>query len=435
MPDRHDNGELQVGDCLQKVSTQTEIALAVSGGPDSMALLLLVDRWRRERLAEGLEAPDLVVLTVDHGLRKESAKECQLVVKQAKALGYTAEILPWSGEKPETRVQEMAREMRYQLLASACHMRGIRMLLTGHHLDDQAETFLMRLARGSGVDGLSAMAVESRRYGLHLVRPLLEIEKSALVDLLEEAGWDWVSDPGNLDSRYERGRLRQRHRELAKLGLSAKMTGLAASRLRRARTALNEICNRFLAENALISDFGTARMDQLAFHDAPDEIALRALSKLLRQCGGVRDFTSMARLETLVQRLKSDFSTNRTLAGCRIIASGDFWLIVREPGRITERNKPVVPDDCMFWDNRYIVCAGKKATKNIHAGPLVKSTDLEVLAGHEGLQKIPKQALESLLVLRLRGRLIAVPAIDYWQPEAIHAGLRAKLVTGDDGLL
>ncbi len=421
--------------CFVNVSTQTDVALAVSGGPDSMALLLLVDRWRRARLRQEHRAPDLTIFAIDHGLRPAAMDECQFVADKAKALGYDAHILRWEGEVPSTRIQEMAREIRYQLLAEACHLRNIKTVMTAHHLDDQAETVLMRLARGSGVDGLCAIAVQSRRYGLGLLRPLLEFEKAELLALLKENDWDYMTDPSNKDSRFERVRLRERSAELKKLGLTAKMIGLSARRLRRAKTALNETSDEFLNSHAFISDYGTARIDQLALFDAPDEIAIRALSKVLRVCGGSQDVPNMARLETLIGRLKADFSTNRTLAGCRLIAKGDFWLVAREAGRITELEKPIVPGGCMFWDNRYIVCADKKASARITAAPLGEGSDLKGLVEESLLQNFPKDALPSLLTLRNKGKIIAVPAFDFWRAQAISAGLQARFITSDDGLV
>ena len=408
-------------ECFEKVSTQTEVALAVSGGPDSMALLLLADRWRRARIKRGQVAPDLVIYSIDHGLRPEAASECEFVLAKARALGYHAETLSKEQPKPKTRLQEMARKLRYQLLAGACNQRGIKMLMTAHHIDDQAETLLMRLARGSGVDGLSAMAPESRHYGLTLFRPLLGFEKSDLVALLEQNNWDYLQDPSNNDPDFERVRLRAQRPVLNELGLTPAMISLGADRLRRAKLALNEVSDQFLAKNALISDYGTARIDQLALNDSPDEIAIRALSKVLLVCGGSLDVPNLAKLEQLMAKLKADFSTSRTLAGCRIIAKGDFWLIVRETGRITELEKPIVPGQCMFWDNRYIVCADKSASKTIVAGPLVEANQLTGVVDESRVQNLPKEARASLLTLRHKGRIIAVPALDYWSEQAIGA--------------
>ncbi len=435
MSERAPINDEKLEECFLNISTKRSIGLAISGGPDSMALLLLVDRWRCARVKADKPIPDLRIFSVDHGLRAEAAHECAFVMRQAKALGYEGETLTWEGEVPKSRVQESAREIRYQLLAAACHKHGIKSLLTAHHIDDQAETFLMRLARGSGVDGLCAMAKESRRYGLHLHRPLLDLEKTVLLQELQEANWDYIEDPSNSDPRFERVRIRQHSKDLEALGLTSKMISLGARRLRRAKMALNEISDRFLDENAFISEYGTARIDQLALYDAPDEIAIRALSRVLRMCGGTQDVPNMARLETLLDGLNGDFSTNRTLAGCRLIAKGDFWLVVREVGRIIELQKPLVPGGCMFWDARYIVCADQKASKNIVAGPLISADELIGSDEEKALQAIEKEAVPSLLALRNKGELVAVPAIDFWQSESIRAGLQAKFITGDDILV
>ncbi len=435
MPERDHINTEKLEECFFTFSTKKTIGLAVSGGPDSMALLLLVDRWRCAREKAGKPVPNLRIFSVDHGLRAEAARECAFVMRKAKALGYKGETLTWTGDAPTSRVQETAREIRYQLLAAACHKHKIKSLLTAHHLDDQAETFLMRLARGSGVDGLCAMAGESRRYGLHLHRPLLDFEKTVLLQELQAAKWDFIEDPSNSDPRFERVRIRAHSKDLKALGLSAKMIGLGARRLRRAKMALNEISDRFLDENAFISDYGTARIDQLALYDAPDEIAIRALSRVLRMCGGTQEVPNMARLEKLLDGLNGDFSTNRTLAGCRLIAKGDFWFVLREVGRITELEKPLVPGGCMFWDARYIVCADQKASKDIVAGPLISADELMGRDEEKALEAIAKEAVPSLLALRCKGELVAVPAIDFWQSESIRARLQAKFITGEDALV
>lgn len=419
---------------FEDISARSDVAIAVSGGPDSMALLHLADRWRRKRLAARQPAPDYAVFTVDHGLRAEAASECRFVIEAARNMGYAAEVLSWKGERPKTRVQEWAREIRYQLLAMACHTRRIGVLMTAHHLDDQAETFVMRLARGSGVDGLAAMARESRRYGLRLFRPLLDIPKRDLLAELDAGGIRYVEDPSNEDPRYERVRLRQHEAELKRLGLSAEMIGLSAARLRRARCALEEIRDNFLANNAVISAFGSARVDQLALSDAPGDIAIRVLARLLHICGGSREAPGMARLETLSEHLRADFDTSRTLAGCRIIAKGDDWLIVREAGRISDLDKKLIPGDCVFWDNRYVICLDHGAPQDIFAGPLGRDEDTARKIEAAPVKTVPKEALASLLAFRRKGAVIAVPALDLWSAEALQAGLSARFVGGDESV-
>jgi len=420
---------------FSSLAEERRVALAVSGGPDSMALLLLADRWRRAQLDAGEEVAEFTVLTVDHGLRPEAAEECRFVVKKAKKLGHKARVLVWEGDKPKTRLQELARARRYQLLATACHSAKISLLMTAHHVEDQAETLLMRLGRGSGLDGLAAIPRKSRRYGLDLLRPLLDLSKQQLLEELQHVGWDYIEDPSNDDRRFERVRLRQCQEELDCLGLSPKMIGLSAKRLGRARRALEAARDSFLAGNAVFSSYGSARVDQLALSDVSEEVALRALARILRTCGGNLEPPGMAQLEQLGEALRDDFSSNHTLGGCRIIARGDFWLVVREAGRISELEKPISPGQCIFWDNRFIVCAGVDAPEDIHVGPLASLEGIKPLVDAAVLKKFPIEVLASLLSFRRKGEIIAVPALDYWDEVAIRAELTARFITVDEGLL
>ncbi len=167
-----DDALLRAFCCLEPFSSAV---LAVSGGPDSVALMHLARRWAK---LTGRDPASLAVVTVDHGLRSESASEAAFVAGEARALGLAHHTLPWAGEKPKTGIQAAARQARYDLLAEYCAQRSIGCVAVAHTADDQAETFLMRLRRGSGVDGLAAMAAVSERGAITLVRPLLSFSKA-----------------------------------------------------------------------------------------------------------------------------------------------------------------------------------------------------------------------------------------------------------------
>ena len=193
------------------------IGLAVSGGADSLALMLLAARWRDATPA----APPLFVYSVDHGLRPEAAGEVAFVLAEAAKLGLPARALHWEGEKPATGVSEAARAARYRLIGDAMRRDGADVLVTAHHLDDQAETVLMRLAHGSGLAGLRGMAPLAEVEGVTVARPLLGISRAELAALVAEAGLSPVADPSNADPHYERIRWRQAMPQLAALGLDA----------------------------------------------------------------------------------------------------------------------------------------------------------------------------------------------------------------------
>jgi len=211
------------------------LILAVSGGPDSTALLMLAARWRKARKY----GPRLLAVTVDHGLRRESADEARAVKRLARRLGVPHRTVRWRGKKAQRVSQQAARQARYRLLGGAARAAKARHVLTAHTLDDQAETVLMRMSRGSGVSGLGAMARASPlplsgEQAIELVRPLLDVPKARLIATLQHAGIAFVDDASNRDPRFTRTRLREAMPALARAGLDAPALALVARRLRRA---------------------------------------------------------------------------------------------------------------------------------------------------------------------------------------------------------
>jgi tRNA(Ile)-lysidine synthase len=261
------------------------LVLAVSGGPDSVALLWLVARWRRA-LTRG---PRLLAVTIDHGLRSEAAAEAREVKRLARALEVEHRTMKWSGVKPETGIPAAARTARYRLLAQAARRAGATHVLTAHTSDDQAETLLMRLLRGSGIAGLSAMARESGRDGITLARPLLGVAKSRLIATLAKAGIAHADDPTNRDTMFTRPRLRALMPMLAAEGGDARGLARLAARLARANEAvevLTDGAERYLAARQHAAprqdgrEFGAA-----AFAVLPEEVRLRLLLRAINRFG------------------------------------------------------------------------------------------------------------------------------------------------------
>ena len=222
------------------------IVLAVSGGPDSIALMWLVARWRRT-LARG---PRLLAVTVDHGLRAEAAREAREVKRLARALDLPHRTVRWRGSKPRAGLPAAARAARYRLLAQAARAVGATHIFTAHTRDDQAETLLMRMMRGSGIMGLSAMARETEREGVLLARPFLNVSKSQLIATLKKAKIDFADDPTNRDLNFTRPRIRALMPVLAAEGGDARNLARLASRLARANAAVEVLVDgaeRYLA--------------------------------------------------------------------------------------------------------------------------------------------------------------------------------------------
>src|ERR1700761_545772 len=222
------------------------LVLAVSGGPDSVALMWLAARWRRA-LSRG---PRLIAVTIDHGLRPEAAREAREVKALAQRFDVEHRTMRWIGAKPKTGVPAAARTERYRLLAQAARRAGASHVLTAHTRDDQAETLLMRLLRGSGIAGLAAMARESERDGILLVRPLLHVAKSRLIATLDKARIAYADDPTNRDTVFTRPRLRALLPLLAAEGGDARGLARLAARLARANAAVEVLADgaeRYLA--------------------------------------------------------------------------------------------------------------------------------------------------------------------------------------------
>ncbi len=290
------------------------LGLALSGGPDSMALC-----WLLSRYAVKYGGPEIHALHVDHGLRPESRQEAAQVAANLSGFEHVQyHILHWRGAKPQARIQEEARAARYELMAQYCKDHDIAYLLLGHHEDDQAETFLFRLAKGSGLDGLSAMsAVYPYNDRLTLVRPLLEVPKSQLVALCKEIGVDYINDSSNQNENFARVRLRDARSVLEKEGLSSKRLSVTAKRLSRARLALDTLAEKLYQDAVIRKDTSCIVLDCRKWQREPEELALRVLLKAMADI--VKDKEYGPRLERVEDafedlRLKTAFR-KRTLGG------------------------------------------------------------------------------------------------------------------------
>jgi tRNA(Ile)-lysidine synthase len=263
------------------------LVLAVSGGPDSIALMWLAARWRR-KLARG---PRLIAVTIDHGLRTEAAREARAVKRLAKALELPHRTMRWSGTKPKTGLPAAARTARYRLLAQAARAHGATHILTAHTRDDQAETLLMRMLRGSGIGGLAAMARESERDGVRLARPFLQVSKSQLIATLRKAKIGFAEDPTNRDLSFTRPRIRAILPALAAEGGDARSLARLAARLARADAAVEVLVDgaeRYLAlwdRDASLSGIQAKIFDAAAFGAMAEEIRLRLLKRAIDRFG------------------------------------------------------------------------------------------------------------------------------------------------------
>jgi tRNA(Ile)-lysidine synthase len=329
------------------------LVLAVSGGADSTALMWLAGRWRRARRT----GPRLLAVTIDHGLRRESAAEARAVKRLARRLGIVHRTMRWRGKKPASGLQQAARTARYRLLATAAKAARADAVLTAHTLDDQAETVLIRMSRGSGLNGLGAMArvsalpIEDAPL-IALVRPLLDIPKARLIATLARAKIEFADDPSNRDPRFTRARLRGLMPMLAREGLDAHRLAFIARRLRRAEAAIEVAVER--AAEALSrqpwSERGPIVFAAEKFAGLPAEVALRLLGRAIAHTGDEGP-VELGKLETLYAALEAALAgasatdtgrksrLRRTLGGALVTLADDKVVVERAPERRRSASK------------------------------------------------------------------------------------------------
>lgn len=314
------------------------IALAVSGGPDSLALMLLAHDYAR--LTNSLQR--FVVYSVDHGLRPEAAGEVAFVVREAKRLGFKARGMRWDGPRPRTGIPAAARLARYELFGAAMKADRADVLVTAHHLGDQAETVLMRLAHGSGVEGLRGMDLFSQVGDVLIARPLLHVDPDVLSGIVRAAGLTAVADPSNADLDYERVRWRQLLPQLAAAGLTPERLSRFADRMRDTESALVAMTAEAMSKVAFDETSPGAAFGRDLLKVIPRGIAIRVVARVLDRVGGGRKPHALAAVEALTDRLIRE-PVRTTLHGCIIRSGGRTVRVMREPDRLAGRVAPKEP--------------------------------------------------------------------------------------------
>lgn len=323
--------ESELSALFEDFAKSGKILLAVSGGPDSTALLVLAAKWRELRGS----GPDLVAATIDHRLRSASKSEAKMVEKLAGKLGVPHHTLAWKGRKPITGVQEAAREARFALFSSLAKEVGADLLMTAHTRDDQAETVLHRMGRGSGLGGLAGIRRVHRRNGVFIGRPFLDLSKARLIATLKKLRIPYASDPTNRDTKYLRARLRKLAPVLAKEGIDAANLALMAKRLGRANAALNRLAEE--AAFALRTDCAAGRaFEARGFFLMPDELAIRMLREAVDR-EGIEGPAELAKVEALFEALVAAYraggAVKRTLAGAAVTLTEAALVVAAAPPR------------------------------------------------------------------------------------------------------
>lgn len=363
------------------------LGVAVSGGGDSVALMHIAADWARGRR--------IMVATVDHGLRPESAAEARSVSRAARALGLRHATLLWQRETETGNLMASARDARLRLLSGWALRNELPAVALGHTADDQAETLLMRLARGSGIDGLASMAEWRDAFGARWLRPMLGVGRTDLRAWLSARGIGWIDDPGNENDDFERVRIR---RAIAAVGLDTAALARAANHIGEARDALSHYAAH-ASQDAVLRQ-GSVTLPRRPFRDAPTEIRRRLLVAACRWITGA-DYPP--RRATVLHALAAvDAGSRVTLDGALIEPSGDRIHVLREPAaalRAPASSGPV-------WDHRWMI-------EGLEPGEQVSAM------GAQGLAQFPwrasgvsrDEAASSPAIRSADGQLLAAPVL------------------------
>ena len=388
------------------------LAIAVSGGSDSMALCLLAQHWAEQNDGR------IVALTVDHGLRTESAKEAAQVSSWLAQYGVEHHTLRLNSlAATNSNLQALARNARYAAMGEWCRQHGVLHLLVAHHQEDQAETLLLRLGRGSGVDGLSAMPYVSELPFVRLLRPLLDIPRNTLFQHLSALHQPWVEDPSNQNMLFARNRIRRLLPELAEEGITSERLARTAHLLGEARHALERDARTLMARSVALYPQGFAYLDTTFLQKAPAEVALRVLAATISTLSGEAYKPRLDALSRLYAHITQAAPKTRNFGGCVFTAER------KTAGRILTRELNAVKDQIEathagnhLWDKRFLlsITPAQKA-----AGQSISQLGQEgwnQISEHFPTPPLPKKALYALPAVWGLERVLAVPHINY-RPE------------------
>jgi tRNA(Ile)-lysidine synthase len=393
-----------------------QLAVGVSGGSDSLALALLAADWVKAR------GGSVTALTVDHGLRPGARAEARRVAGWLVARGIDHHVLRWIGIKPASGIQAAARRARSDLLSRWCRGHGVLHLLLGHQREDQAETYMLRHARGSGPDGLACMSGISETPWLRIIRPCLGIPRARLRAALQSAGQEWIDDPSNLNTVFARVRVRAGLAEPDKGEPAIDRLFMTAGRLGLARGVLDEQTAALLGRAVTLHPAGYCHFDMAMIASAPEDIGRRALARIVICIGAQEYGPRRERLDRLYRSLRDDGLRHpRTLAGCVIARRRRGVLVAREAAAAAP-DLNLRPGVETVWDGRFRLRLSRKADdhRRISIGALGREGWAGLTAIRPEVRKssIPPLARPTLPAFRDNDGLLAAPHFGYYREGA-----------------
>ena len=378
-------------------------AIAVSGGPDSIALLFLLHDWIKHR------GGVLHAITIDHQLRADSSAEASTVKEWCATKSISHTTLVWKkNNNPTSAIHQQARIARYEYLCGECKKHGIDYLFLGHHADDQAETVLMRFIKGSGIDGLAGMPKSRMFDGIKILRPFLPLSKQQLVDTCHANKWAYFNDPSNDSAAYLRGRLRQAAAPLAQEGMTTASLYELGRSAGMARAVLEAATNQWLHVHATVYPLGIIHIERNAWSQLDGELQRRTLNRILLCMSGEDYAPKMASLEHLVLSLHNKEVHHQTLSGCHIMVQFGVIKFFRELACVSDTKQAYLEID---WDKRFCI--------TIHPSLLDKGLSIKCLGevsrdtlekmGHKQVADCPALHRATLPSLYVDNQLHSIP--------------------------
>ena len=307
------------------INKKNKIGVAISGGPDSLALAYLTKCYL---LINKLDANFFLV---DHGLRKESSKEAKLVKLLLGKFDIGCEILKWKGKKPNSNIQSIARNERYNLLKKACKRNNIRHLLIGHHIDDLYENFFIRLVRGSGLRGLASFGEPIKEEdNFFILRPLIKSKKEDLIYISKLVFNFFIEDPSNENLFFLRSRIRKLITDLNKEGLNQKKLDLTIKNLKSANDGINFYVKKNIKNNAKFIENKKTYILNKYFFSQSEEVIFRSISLVLKKISDRYYSPRGKSISDSIVKINSLKCKRFTLGGCFIEKINETIFITRE---------------------------------------------------------------------------------------------------------
>ncbi|RZB12714.1 tRNA lysidine(34) synthetase TilS [Ehrlichia minasensis] len=372
-------------------------AVAVSGGIDSMVLLHLSAQY------SNCNTP--IILTVNHGLRQEAEQEALFVFQHSQNLNLKCHILNWHGKLPESNIQSSARQIRYGLLLQWCNENRINYLMVAHQKNDQAETIMIRLERGSGLDGLAGMQECTYLNGICILRPLLSVSRIELLQYANQNNISWINDPSNNNKKYKRTLYRNMLETTDNSEVFINRLYTASTHIKRSLDCILHYVREATDQCLEFTNLGHINIKLDVFLNLPEEISLRLLTYSIMTIGQQKYKPRYNKINRIFYKIQNnEFNSAQTLCNCKIVKNQNNTIsVIREVSTIKELTVTYPTNTPIIWDNRFKISIAHHNANSLTVCSLNNSNI------PDDLKKLNREAVRCLPVLKHQNKIVAYP--------------------------